>query len=148
MASISAGVTASAEADIDGGEDAARNRQQMRGELNLICGEVELLEQLAGVAVAEDRVGGEIVGGIHEVGLGGGRLAGAADAGFGVADDAVVEIDEAGAEERGEREDDGGGVAAGIGDEAGRGDLVAMQLGGAVDGFGLELVRRGRGRRR
>ena len=73
----------------------------MRGELDLIGCEMELLEQLAGVAVAEDRVGGEIVGGVHEVGLRGRGFACAADSGFGVADDAVVEIDHAGLDERG-----------------------------------------------
>ena len=62
--------------------------------------QMELLQQLAGVAMAEDGVGGEIVGGVHEVGLGGGGFAGAADSGLGVADDAVVEIDQAGLNER------------------------------------------------
>ena len=50
--------------------------------------------------MAEDGVGGEIVGGVHEVGLGGWRFAGAADAGLGIADDAVIEIDQAGLNER------------------------------------------------
>ena len=65
----------------------------MRGELDLVRSDVKLLEQLAGVAVAEDRVGREIVGGVHEVGFGRGCFACAADSGLGVADDAVVEID-------------------------------------------------------
>ena len=90
----------------------------MRRELDLVGGEVELLEQLAGVAVAEDGVGGEVVGRVHEVRLGGGSFARAADAGLRVGDDAVVEVEQAGADERREREDDGGGVAAGVGDEA------------------------------
>ena len=90
--------------------------------------------------MAEDVVGGEIVGGIHEVGLGGGGFASPADAGLGVADDAVVDIDQTGAEQRREREDDGGGVAARVGDEAGagRGELGAMEFGAAEDGLGLE----------
>ena len=84
------------EPKIDRGQNAARNGQQMRRELDLICCQMELLEQLAGVAMAEDRVGGEIVGGIHEVGLGGRCFAGSADSGLCVADDAVVEIDQTG----------------------------------------------------
>ena len=111
----------------------------MRGELDLIGCEIELLEHLAGVTMAEDRVGGEIVGGVHEVRVGGWGLAGSADSRFGVADDAVVDVDHAGLEERGEGEDDGGGVAAGVGYEAGVADFVAMELGAAVYGFGLEL---------
>ncbi len=111
----------------------------MRREDDLLARELKLLEELAGVAVAEDGVGGEVVGRVHEVRGGGGRFARAGDAGFGVGDDAVVEIDDVGADERSEREDDGGGVAAGVGDEAGGFDLGGVELGRAVDGFGLEL---------
>ena len=56
----------------------------------------ELLEQFAGVPVREEAVGGEIVGRVHEVGFRGGRFARAGDAGFGVGNDAAVEIDPAG----------------------------------------------------
>src|SRR5271156_5187693 len=100
---------------------------------------MELLEHLAGVTMAEDRVGGEIVGGVHEVSAGSGRFAGSADSGFGVADDAVVHVDYAGLDEWGESEDDGGGVAAGIGYEARVADFVAVEFGTAVVGFGLKL---------
>jgi hypothetical protein len=48
--------------------------------------------------MAEDVVGGEIVRGVHEVGLGDGLLAGSADAGFGVGDDAVIDVNETRAE--------------------------------------------------
>ena len=74
---------------VDGGEDAARDGEQVRRELDLVVGEVELLEELAGVAMAEDGVGGEVVGRVHEVGVGGGRFARAGDAGLGVGDDAA-----------------------------------------------------------
>jgi len=50
----------------------------MRGELNLAGFEVELFEEFAGVAMAEDGVGGEIVGGVHEVRDCGCRFSGAA----------------------------------------------------------------------
>jgi hypothetical protein len=65
-----------------------------------------------------------------------GSFAGAADAAFGVGHDAVVEVEQSGATS-GERKNDGGGIAAGIGDEARAGDLRAMQLRHAVDGLGL-----------
>jgi len=42
-------------------------------------------------------------------------------------------------DERSEGEDDGGGVAAGVGDDAGTANLVAMEFRAAVDGFGLKL---------
>lgn len=111
----------------------------MGGEDDLFAGELKLLEELAGVAVAEDGVGGEVVGRMHEVRGGGGRFAGAGDAGFGVGDDAVGEVDDVGAHEWSEREDDGGGVAAGVRDEAGVADGRRVELGRAVDGFGLEF---------
>jgi hypothetical protein len=63
------------------------------------------------------------------VGLGGGGLAGAADAGLGVGDDAAIEVGEAGLYQGREGEDDGGGVAAGVGDQPGVADLGAVQLG-------------------
>ena len=50
----------------------------------------------------------------------------------------MVEVDEVGAEEWREREDDGGGVTAGVRDEASGGDGRGVELGAAVDGFGLE----------
>ncbi len=53
----------------------------------------------------------------------------------------MVDVDYAGPEERGEGEDDGGGVAAGVGYEAGVADFVAVKLGGTVYGFGLDPCR-------
>ncbi len=129
------------EANVDGGEYAARDGEKVRRELQLGVGEVELLEDFAGVTVTEDGVGGEVVGRVHEVGVGGGGFAGSGDAGFGVGDDAEGEVDEVGAEEWGQTEDDGGGVAAGVGDEAGGGDGGPVELGGAVYGFALECLR-------
>jgi len=100
---------------------------------------VQLLQQLAGVAMAEDRVGREVVGCVHEVSFGGGCFACAADSGFRIADDAVIEVDYASLNQWGKREDDRGRVTAGIGYDAGVADLVAMEFGAAVDGFRLKL---------
>src|ERR1700722_4864810 len=72
------------------------------------------------------------------MGFGCGCFARAADSGLGVADDAVVEIDETGLNERSQREDGRGGIASGVGDEACIADFVAMQFWATVDGFGLE----------
>ena len=126
------------QAQVDGGEDATGDGQQMWRELDIVCREAELFEQLAGVAMAEDGVRREVVGGVHEVGFGGRRLACAGDATLGVADDAVVDVDEACAKDWGEREEDGGGVAAGVGDETCVGDGFAVEFGTAVDGFLLD----------
>ena len=87
--------------------------------------------------MAEDVVRREIVGRVHEVRLLGRLLARAADSAFGVADDAVIEVDQTGAQQRREREDDRSRVAAWVRDEASVGDLGAMQFGAAEDGFRL-----------
>ena len=55
----------------------------MRRELDLVRAEMELFEQLAGVAMAEDCIRGEVIGGGHEVRLRRGGLSGSADSGFG-----------------------------------------------------------------
>src|SRR5579862_2213167 len=88
--------------------------------------------------MAKDGVGGEVVGGVDEMCVGGWGFSGAADSGLGVGDDAVIDVDEASLNEWGEAENDGGGVAAGVGDEAGVADFVAVQFGTAVDGLGLQ----------
>ena len=51
--------------------------------------DADLLQQFAGVAMREDAVGGEIVGRIHEMRLGGGRFARAAHAALRIGNDAV-----------------------------------------------------------
>ena len=103
--------------------------------------DADLLQQFAGVAMRKDAVGGKIVGRVHEVRFGRWSLARAADAALGVGNNAVLEIDEARCDKRLQRQNDRGRVAAGIGDQLCAGDLLAMQLGHAVNGLRL----RGRG---
>ena len=98
----------------------------MRRELDLIRRERKLFQQFACVAMAEGVVGGEVIGTIHEVCPGGGGFPRAADAALGVADDAVVHVDQAGAKQWRKRKDDGGGVAAGVGDESRCGNCFAV----------------------
>ena len=78
--------------DVDGGQNPARDGQKVRRELDLIRAQAELLQYLAGVAMAEDCIGRKIVSGRHKVSLGRRRLPCTAHAGFGVADDTVVQI--------------------------------------------------------
>ena len=51
----------------------------------------------------------------------------------------MIDVDEVGLNERREGEDGRRGIASWVGDEASAADLVAVELGGAVDGFGLKL---------
>ena len=132
------------EADVDGFENAAVSGNQLRGERELRLGKTGVLEDFRDMAVMEDRVGREVLGRFAEVSLEGGLAAGAGDAGLGVADDAGGEIEDPGLDEGTESEIGGGGVAAGIGDEAGAADLVAVELGKTVDGGGEQV--RGDGR--
>ena len=66
----------------------------MWSELNLIRLQVELFEQFSGVAMSKDRVRGEIVGRVHEVGLRRRSFSSSAYSGLRVADDTVFNIDE------------------------------------------------------
>src|SRR5665213_2725223 len=111
----------------------------MRCELDLVRAEMELFEQLAGVAMAEDRIRGEVIGSGHEVGLRCGGLSCSADSGFCIADDPMIEVDYASLQQGCEREDDRGRVAAGVGHEPGSPDGVAVQLRATVDCLRLQL---------
>src|SRR5580692_10152801 len=113
----------------------------MRSELNLIRAKMQLLEQFAGVAMAEDRVGGEVIGGVHEVSVCRWGFSGPANPGLCIADDAVGNVYQVRLNQGREREDDGGGVAAGIGDETSVGDLVPVEFRASVDCFGLKVSR-------
>ncbi len=108
-------------------------------ELNLICRQMKLFEQFAGVTMTKDGVGGEIVGGMHEVRLCRCGFSGSAHTGLRIADDSVFNVDEASLKQRREREDDRGRVASGVGNQTGVPDLVAMQFRTSVDRFRLQL---------
>ena len=98
----------------------------MRGELNLICSKMELFEQFTGVAMAEDGICGEIVGCVHEMGLGCCCFSGSADSRLCIADDSVMNIDQTSLKQRRKGEDDRSGIASGVGNEAGLSDVVAV----------------------
>ena len=86
----------------------------------------------------EDRIGREVFGHFAEAGLEAGLAARAADAGFGVADDAGCAVDDAGFEQRPDGQVGGRGIAAGVGDQARAGDALAAEFGQSVDGFGQQ----------
>src|SRR5258705_3663697 len=111
----------------------------MWSELNLICLQMELFEQFAGVSMSEDRVCGEIVSRMHEVGLRRRSFSSSAYAGFCIADNAMIDIDQASLKQGRKCEDDRGGIASGVGNEVGLADLVAMKFRTSVDCSCLEL---------
>src|SRR5207247_11048457 len=55
------------ETDVNGRKDPARDRQQVRCELDRIRRHTELLNDLSGVAMAKNGVGGKIIGHLDEV---------------------------------------------------------------------------------
>ncbi len=95
----------------------------MGGEDDAIFGQASVLENFGSVAMREEIVGLEIFVDLDKVEVATGILACAAGAGLAVADDAGAAGDEAGFGEGAQCENDAGGVAAGIRDEARRGDL-------------------------
>ena len=103
----------------------------------------ELLLDLRRVAVRGDLVGEDVLARHREVRGLVERAPGAGDALLGVDHDVG---DQPRARERREREQRGGRVAAGVGDDRRGGDLLAVQLGQPVDG--LARAARGAGARR
>src|ERR1700760_3629666 len=88
--------------------------------------------------MSEDCICREIVGGVHEVGVGRRGLTSTAYSRFGVADDSVLHVDQASLKQRREGENDRGGVAAGVGNQTCLPDLVPVKLRASVDSFCLQ----------
>ena len=88
--------------------------------LNSLLLEAASEQHFGHVPMVQDRVSGEVLGDLAEAGLEAGFAAGAADARFGVADDAGGAIDHARFEQRPDGEIGGGRVTAGVGDAGAR----------------------------
>jgi len=115
--------------DIDGRQNPAWDRQQMRRENYFRRREIQLLENFSGMAVAEHRVSREVVRDRNEVGPGSRFLACTGNARLRVRDDSVVAVDNSGFHQRSERQDDGSCVTAGIRNQSGGRNLLPIQLG-------------------
>ena len=102
-------------------EDAAVHRRQVRREDHLhglAGGPAENLLDLRLMAVLADAVGRDALVALGKVRVQLGRAARAGNAALAIDDD-VVRLDPAGLQQRRERQDGRGGIAAGIGDELG-----------------------------
>src|SRR5262249_30189237 len=122
-------------------EDAAVHGNEMRGEDQVhrfAGGAADDLFDFGRVAVAANIVGRDAFIAFREMPNQLGHSARPGHAAFAVDDD-VGWLNEAGLHERGERQDGGGGVAAGVGDELGAGDLFAEEFGQAVNDFAEAL---------
>ena len=87
--------------------------------------------------VAEDAVSGKIVGRVHVVCLGCGSFAGSAHAALRIGHNAALEIEQTGGSQRLQRQNHRGRVAAGVGDQPRRGNLLAEELRHTIDGLSL-----------
>ena len=126
------------DAHVDGREDAAIDRDEVRRERHRPA---DPLLDLGAVAVVEDAVGRHAAVDFGEVRPLGRCLAGAGDARLGVDDDVAVGGEQAGFGQRRQGEQGGGGVAARVGDELRPGDGAALPLGEAVGEPGRQPVR-------
>ena len=93
------------------------------------------------MAVIEHRINREIVGDLAKAGFEAGFAPGAAHAGFGVADDSGGSIGHAAGDQRLNREIRGGGITAGVGNQARGANALAAELGQSVDRLGQQLRR-------
>ena len=91
----------------------------MRREDQLFRQYAKLLQNLSGVAMIEDRVGGKVLCHFNKMCFLRGLLACAGNAGLGIADHAVIQVNQSCADQRRQRQDDGRGIAAGIGHQRG-----------------------------
>ena len=129
---------------VDRGEDASVHRHQVRREDDLdglaaAAGDVgQDLVDLGRVPVPADAVGREALVAFGEVIGQLGRTARARDSALGVDDDAGA-LDQVLGDQGRQRQDARRGVAARVGDQAGRRNLLAKQLGQAVDGLAQPL---------
>src|ERR1700679_11999 len=113
----------------------------MRSELDLIFFEAELLQELAGMAVAKDSICGKIVSGMHKEVRWSERLASTADSRFRIADDPMVEIYKICTHKRGQCKDDGRGIASGICYKSRMPYRRSVKLRRSVHCFSLQLGR-------
>ena len=130
--------SAGRDADVDRREDAAIEGHQVRRERHRAAG---ALLDFGAVAVVEHAVGRQAVVALGEVRPLGRGLAGTRHTGLRVDDDVGAGDEETGVNQRRQREQRGGRVAARIGDEAGRRHGVALALGQAVGEARGQLVR-------
>ena len=97
------------------------------------------LQHLGHVPVRQDGVGREVLGDLAEAGLEAGLAARAADARFGVADDARGAVDHAGFDQRPDGQVGGRRIAARVGHQARAGNALAAEFRQPVDGLGQQF---------
>src|SRR5580658_923324 len=123
------------ERDVNRRKDAARERQEVRRKNELRLAESCVLENFRRVAMREKIVSFEVFVDFDELHILTRIFACAAGTGFAITDDVLAVRYRTGVGKRAEGEDNAGGVAAGIGDQARFSDVLRIQLGKAVDGF-------------
>ena len=87
------------------------------------------------MAVGENAISRKIVGNFDKVSRRGRLFARARDAGLGVTNNACAAVNHSRRNQRSQRDDDRGGIAARVRDQRGAGDLVLWQFRQAIHGF-------------
>ena len=91
----------------------------MRREDELFRQYAKLLQNFSGVAMVEDRVGGKVLRHFNEMSFLCGLLARTGNSRLGIADHAVIQVNQPRADQRRQRQNDGRGITAGIGYQRG-----------------------------
>src|SRR6202050_2617543 len=117
----------------------------MRRENKIFRRQAAVFGDFGRVPMGEESIGAKIFIHFDKVGFALGFLACAADSGFAIADDSAGGIDPACFDQGPQTENHGGGIAAGIGDQARRGERVGVKFGQAVNRLGERCrIRRGK----
>src|ERR1700691_6415965 len=101
----------------------------MRRENKIFRRQAAVFGDFGRVPMGEESIGAKIFIYLDKVGFALGFLACAADSGFAIADDSAGGVDPAGFDEGPQTQNHGGGIAAGIGDEARRGEWGSVKFG-------------------
>src|SRR6266567_2052067 len=124
------------EGDVNGGKNAARERQQVGRKNHFLLRQARVVENFRRMAVREEAIGLEILIHLDKVEIAAGVFAGAAGAGFAVANDAGVRSDPSCLSERPQSKNHAGGIAARIGNQASCRNLAGVKFRNAIDSLG------------
>src|SRR5216683_1696905 len=124
------------EGDVNGGKNAARERQQVGRKNHLLLRQARVVKNFRRMAVRKEAIDLEILIHLDKVEIAAGVFARTTGTGFAVANDAAVRSDPSCLGERPQSKNHAGGIAAGIGNQASCRNLASVKFRNAIDSLG------------